>query len=576
MQKLKEFLKALETPDTVIQISELETLLPVFSLEEVCAMQKNVYMLAGVKKGLQGRAKDADIIEKNYMAFDFDLLKDKGYSPEQIKVELMAATDFLLAESSSLKNILAVVFSGGGGHIYYRTPLIRDFKNWRGVYKQAMAALEKTTGWKADGACQNPGRIMRLPGSWNVKRNPPVQTEILYFNPVAEPFFSLEKYLNYKPTNVKTSQQKSGELQIKLSDLNNTSIRRLPNKKMLELLSGSPLVNGEVFTFRHRSTGGEYIDVNGEPANAWLDEKGLIGSGAGAGPTWVDWLLWYGRKEKEIYMFLFEHGITQAQEKQTEGYEIDKQVAVYTWGTARLNAQLSPITGEQSNLITGNTSAGKTTFAFDVAWKNAELGHRVLYLSLEMSRAEIETRLARSAAGITKSEWRERAGITEYKKSKFKSTIDDLKKLKTLMLSGMPEGNLPTTENIFKLIKATSPDLVFIDNFDLIQKRVGVSSYEEENRISAELKDFPKKTQIPLIILHHRGKSKNGTIDGVRGSGKITHDRYTALRCEREFSEDASPEQNAQFHLVEEKDRDFGHGKKTMVYFKNGSFYDTF
>jgi len=255
---------------------------------------------------------------------------------------------------------------------------------------------------------------------------------------------------------------------------------------------------------------------------------------------------------------------------------IDKQVKVFTWGTPQLDQSLTPITGEQSNLLTGNTSAGKTTFAFDVAWKNAQLGHRVLYLSLEMSRKEIESRLARSFAGITKGEWRDRSKISEFKRLQFKNRVDELKKLNTLFLSGMPDGIQANTENIFKLIKGIQPDLVFIDNFDLIQKRQGVSNYEEENRISAELKNFPAKNQIPLIILHHRGKAKNANIDGVRGSGKITHDRYTALRCEREYNHDWTEEQNAQFYLVEEKDRDFGHGKKVMVYFKKGSFYDSF
>lgn len=581
MQKLKEFLKSLETENSVIQIGELETVLSTngsgeYNLTAICDSHKNIYMLGGVRKGLLTRAKDSDVCEKNYMAFDFDLLKDKGYSPEQIKQELKDATAFMLEENSPFKHILAVVFSGGGGHIYYKTPIVKNFTNWRFFYKQAMAGLEKLTGWKADSACQNPARIMRLPGSWNVKRQPEIKTEILYFNPDVECVFSLEKYNNFKIPVEKKSVPVKQEMQIKLSELNGHTIRTLPNKKMLELLSGTEHVNGEVFTFRYRSNGSEFIDVNGSPANAWLDEKGMIGSGSKAGPTWVEWFLWYGQPEKNVYKFLLDNGIILAQESQQEGYEIDKQVSVYTWGTNRLDAQLSPITSEQSNLLTGNTSAGKTTYAFDVAWKNAELGHRVLYLSLEMSRSEIETRLARSSAGITKAEWRERNKISDYKKLQFKNRIDELKKLKNLYLSGMPENTPATTENIFKLIKATSPDLVFIDNFDLIQKRHGVSSYEEENRISAELKDFPKKFQIPLIILHHRGKAKGATVDGVRGSGKITHDRYTALRCEREYNEDGTAEQNAQFYLVEEKDRDFGHGKKVLVYFKNGSFYDNF
>jgi replicative DNA helicase len=237
---------------------------------------------------------------------------------------------------------------------------------------------------------------------------------------------------------------------------------------------------------------------------------------------------------------------------------------------------LSPITAEQSNLLSGEPSSGKTTFAFDIAWKNAEMGHRVLYLSLEMSRKEIQSRLARAYAGITKPEWRDRTSISDVKRAAFKKRIDELKRLKTLILSGMPEGVAPTIENIFKMIKGSGADIAFIDNFDLIQKNAGRSNYDEENRISAMLKDFPKKEQIPLIILHHKSKLKTSGLGGIRGSGKIVDDRYTALGCEREYAEDGTDEENAKFMVIEMKDRDFGHRKVNVVYFKRGSFYDSY
>ena len=566
IKQLWQFLKLLETPNTTIQFSDLNTVIPPFELTRA---KTDLYFLAGVKKGTIGRAKDSDIIEKNYMGFDFDLTKDKGWNPEQIKAESKAALEFLKDDKSPLSKVMAVVFSGGGIHIYYKTPLVTNFDNWRGIYEQAQAKLEQLTGWKADGACKNPGRIMRLPESFSVKRG--VLTEVLYLNEGAEPIFTLEAYEKFKKPTAKVAPK--SELKIKLFDLNSHSIRALDNKKMLELLSGHDLVGGEVYSFRTRASGGEYIDVDEKPANAWLDKEGKIGSGSKAGPTWVEWLSYYGKTEKDAFVFLYEQGISELTEPEKPGYEIDAPTKIFTWGTSRLDYQLSPITPEQSNLLTGNSSAGKTTYAFDVAWKNAKMGHRVLYLSLEMSRQEIESRLARAYAGITKGEWRDRKTISEDKKAKFKHRVDELKNLKNLILSGIES---PTLENIFKLIRGTAADLVFLDNFDLIEKRPGQSTYNEENRISAALKDFPKKFGIPIIILHHRGKAKGFSLDGVRGSGKITHDRYTALRCEREYLEDGTEEQNAQFYLVEEKDRDFGHSKRNLVYFKNGSFYDRF
>lgn len=77
-------------------------------------------------------------------------------------------------------------------------------------------------------------------------------------------------------------------------------LRAIDNKAILERLSGDAWCNYEVFTFRPRSGGGEYIDVNGKPANAWLDKDGMIGSGTHAGPTWIEWLRWYGVSYAEI------------------------------------------------------------------------------------------------------------------------------------------------------------------------------------------------------------------------------------------------------------------------------------
>jgi len=224
---------------------------------------------------------------------------------------LLACLDFLLEDKSPMSRLLAVVFSGGGGHVYYRIPAITDFKNWRMVYESALKKLEKLTSWKADLACKNPGRIMRLPGSFSAKRG--IQTEILYLNPEAQPIFTVEDYLKFKakPQKIIKNLNTKSDLRIELKNLNGGEIRKLPNRKMLELLSGTNLVNNEVFTFRYRASGGEYIDINDKPANCWLDEKGMIGSGDKAGPTWVEWLSYYGHAEREAYVFLQEQGITQ-------------------------------------------------------------------------------------------------------------------------------------------------------------------------------------------------------------------------------------------------------------------------
>ena len=74
----------------------------------------------------------------------------------------------------------------------------------------------------------------------------------------------------------------------------------LENKMMLQRISGSSLCNYEVISFRKRYPDGEYIYVNDVMSDAWIDRNGMIGSGKNGGPTWIQWLQYYGITKKEI------------------------------------------------------------------------------------------------------------------------------------------------------------------------------------------------------------------------------------------------------------------------------------
>lgn len=258
------------------------------------------------------------------------------------------------------------------------------------------------------------------------------------------------------------------------------------------------------------------------------------------------------------------------------GYVIDEDVRMFTWGTPALDREITPLEGGQFNLITGNTNMGKTTFSFDVAQKNAKMGHKVLYLSLEQSRQGVFNRHARSKAGITKAEWRDRKNISPNKKEKFRLAIDELLKIENLILFGFGKDIEPSLENIFATIREIKPDLVFIDNFDDIKKNHNME-YSEQTQYAQDLKVFAQDEMIPINVLHHRNaKSGSKGIGAVRGSGKITDTAWTVLKCWREWDDDASKENNAKFMVQHEKDREFGSLSIATVYWQNGTFTDNF
>lgn len=136
-------------------------------------------------------------------------------------------------------------------------------------------------------------RVMRMPGFYHNKGEP-VMVEVLDDNGALYTEQELLKYFPYK----ENSEKKKVEL--KSIDPFWNSACKLDNKEILKRLSGTAIVNYETFSFESRSTGGEYIYVNGEPADAWLDPDGHIGSGKGGGPTYIQWLEYYGRSKAEI------------------------------------------------------------------------------------------------------------------------------------------------------------------------------------------------------------------------------------------------------------------------------------
>lgn len=152
-----------------------------------------------------------------------------------------------------------------------------------------------------DSSMTDISRVLRIPGFYHMKKpETAVMVELIEANPdrvyteqdmlagfpYTEPIKTVKKYNKREPAS------------------NNfwDILGALDNKMMLERLSGDLIVNKETFTFRKRYAGGEYIDVNGELADAWLDTEGFIGSGKDkkGGPTWIQWLGYYGRSKAEI------------------------------------------------------------------------------------------------------------------------------------------------------------------------------------------------------------------------------------------------------------------------------------
>jgi len=257
--------------------------------------------------------------------------------------------------------------------------------------------------------------------------------------------------------------------------------------------------------------------------------------------------------------------------------EAKRENVFYTWGTDELTKKFAPIKRSSYIVLTGETGDGKTTFAYNMAIKNAILGRKVLYVSLEMDTIEIFENIARSYAGITIEEEVYKK-IPENKQKAFNRKMEELKNIPNLKTIGMRKGADVTWEAVELLIEGEW-DLIFIDNLDLIIGEPSETDFMRQRRISRKIMNYTSIKQTPIVLLHHyRKKGKSGgerTLDDIGGSAKITHDADRIVMLSRIYGEDISPEEKASLRLYLNKARGYTRAMLT-IYFIKGDFHDKY
>ncbi len=446
-------------------------------------------------------------------------------------------------------------------------------------YTKIVKGLIKHFG--GDESCKDISRVLRVPGFYHMKdRNTPKLVEITHTAPNlaytdeqmmgAYPF--LDEIKKYTPkTAIKTNN---------FWDF----IGNLDNRLMLVRMSGFPIINNEIIGFTKRTTGGEYITINGKMCDAWLDEQGMIGSGKQGGPTWIQWLEFYGRTKVEIARWAkenipeVEQWVRENEKKQQVVHQITPKKDYrlrYTWGTKGLDNNIAIIKRGNFIVLGAKRNSGKTTFTFDMAKKNANLGHKVLYISLEMDEDAIINGLARKYAGITIPEERDYR-IPEKKKKAYDRKIKEIKSVTNLHFKGIRRGDHVNWEAVVNVIGSTTWDLIYIDNLDLIQGENGESNTQRQKRIIQSILSFTSQTKIPIILIHHHRKSQHKTdfgSDELAGSGKIGDGADIIIKIARNSDETAIYPENCRSMIHVQKSR--GYDECSLpIYFIKGTFLD--
>lgn len=291
------------------------------------------------------------------------------------------------------------------------------------------------------------------------------------------------------------------------------------------------------------------LNINNKEARAWILKEFNIN--------------WATEKAKLI---------TIKETKPTKDYKLR-----YTWGTKKLDDNFAIIKRKTFIVLAAKRGSGKTTLAFDLACKNAELGHRVLFVSLEMEKQFIKEDFARRRAGITIPEEREYK-IPELKQSAFERKIKEINDIKNLFFSGVQRGSDISWDGVKILIAEHKDlDLIIIDNLDLIDRNEGEDEWEKQKRIVKNMMNYTADQQVPIILIHHYRKSMSGGksqgMDELSGSGKIADSADCVVQISRPENKDAVYPEKYMSVVHLQKARGYNESWQS-IYFLGGTFVD--
>ena len=221
-----------------------------------------------------------------------------------------------------------------------------------------------------------------------------------------------------------------------------------------------------------------------------------------------------------------------------------KEIDEYTWG----------IKNSEMLVIGGASSSGKSLLMMCMAinaWigenspsestKVSDGGKNILYVSLEMSKKQLEHRIDANVAKI-RHRAVVRASLNEAEKKRWKSSLSFQKKYdKNFYILDMPRGSTMAEveakyETILGLFK---PDAIFIDYLQLMSPSSGGTGTDwmDVGKVSEELHEFCRKKDIPVITAAQRKaaqkKSNGKSIDSVSledlGRSKMIGDNATIV-----------------------------------------------
>jgi replicative DNA helicase len=245
-----------------------------------------------------------------------------------------------------------------------------------------------------------------------------------------------------------------------------------------------------------------------------------------------------------------------------------KELDDYTWG----------IKNSEMLVIGGASSSGKSLLMMNMAinaWRGSNdpaegvIGHpdgkNVLYISLEMSKQQLEQRLDANIAGI-KHRGIMRATLSPEEHYRWSKCLEFQKNYdKIFYILDMPRGTTmgeveAKYETILGIFK---PDAVFVDYLQLMKPTIGATGTDwlDVGKVSEELHEFCRKKNIPVVTAAQRKaaqkKSNGKKVDDANledfGRSKMIGDN-AAIAIMIGNREDELLREDMELHIVKNRD----------------------
>ena len=407
-------------------------------------------------------------------------------------------------------------------------------------------------------------RVLRVPGYYHMKDSAnPFMCDIVDWN---GEYYTEEDMLKAFPDTETLAEKEARaikkEQQLKQAIWNDDTwdrIRAMDSKAMLEKISGTSLVGGDIISFRHNSNGTQQIFCNGKSTGCWIDTKWKIWSTDKGGPNWTNWIAWYGWVDrKEIYRWIKEEFPFVLPEKAVVAWEISEEEIeqgshIILWEEKKWFLYPSDKFNEFEWFMSGDlvtiiapSNSGKTTLALDIIKRNAKLGRKWMYINLEFEIATVPRSRWMWAHWKNKMDLTDLGNMTKEEKADMDKYIKDY-------LSEFDYYNNPNGLELDKLVSLIRKkveegyELFVIDTFSKILWNLNSQTARtNQNRCMEVFQSLVQELNIAVVMLHHT--NRQGTREG---SQKIMDLSNVFIIISKE--EDGEWEQYRKYKLMKDK-----------------------